>query len=101
VAFFERWGFHARVALNWRDSYLDHFGQQQNTSAFGTEPTFVDPATELDFSTSYDIDNNLSVFFEGLNLTDETFSTHGRYKEQVLDAIDTGPRLTVGARYKF
>lgn len=101
VAFFEKWGFHARVALNWRDSYLDHFGQQQNTGAFGTEPTFVDSATELDFSTSYDFTNNLSVFFEGLNLTDETFSTHGRYKEQVLDAIDTGPRLTVGARYKF
>jgi len=101
VAFFEKWGFHARVAVNWEDSYLARFGQQQNTGNFGTEPTFVDSATFVDFSTSYDIDNNLSVFFEGLNLTDETYSTHGRYKAQLLDAIDTGPRLTVGARYKF
>ncbi|HXR93596.1 MAG TPA: TonB-dependent receptor, partial [Steroidobacteraceae bacterium] len=101
VAFFEKWGFHARVAVNWEDSYLARFGQQQNTGNFGTEPTFVDSATFVDFSTSYDVSNNLSVFFEGLNLTDETYSTHGRYKAQVLDAIDTGPRLTFGARYKF
>ena len=101
VAFFEKWGFHARIAVNWEDAYLARFGQLQNTSAFGTEPTFVDSATFVDFSTSYDVSNNLSVFFEGLNLTDETYSTHGRYKEQLLDAIDTGPRMTVGARYKF
>ncbi len=101
VAFFEKWGFHGRIAVNWEDAYLARFGQQQNTGAFGTEPTFVDAATFLDFSSSYDVSNNLSVFFEALNLTDETYSTHGRYKEQVLDAIDTGPRFTLGVRFKF
>jgi iron complex outermembrane receptor protein len=101
VAFFERWGFHIRVAVNWRDGYLDHFGQLQNNSQFGTEPTFVNSNTQVDLSSSYDIDRNFSVFFEGLNLNNSTYSTHGRFKEEVLDVVDFGPRFTLGVRAKF
>lgn len=101
VAFYENYGFEARVAVNWRDEYLDHFGQQQNNSRFGTEPTFVNAGTYVDVSASYAVTDNLSVYFEGLNLTEETFSTHGRHAEQVLDVIDTGARYTVGARMRY
>jgi iron complex outermembrane receptor protein len=99
VAFFEKWGFHARVAVNWRDEYLDHFGQLQNNSGFGIEPTFVNSETEVDFSSSYDVTKNVSVFFEGLNLNNSTYSTHGRYSEQVLDVVAYGRRFTLGARF--
>ena len=51
VPFYDKYGFQARVALNWRGNYLDHFGQQQNNSQYGTEPTFVNAATYVDFST--------------------------------------------------
>jgi TonB-dependent receptor len=101
VGFYENYGFHARIALNWRDEYLDAFGQRQNTSSFGAEPTFVNASTLVDFSTSYDFNEHLSVFFEGLNLTGETYSTHGRFDEQILDVIDTGSRYTVGVRGRF
>jgi TonB-dependent receptor len=101
VAFFEKWGFHARVAVNWRDEYLDHFGQLQNTSSFGIEPTFVNSNTQVDFSTSYDINKNFSVFFEGLNLNDSTYSTHGRYSEMLLDAVAYGRRYTFGGRIRL
>ena len=86
---------------HWRDEYLDHFGQLQNNSKFGTEPTFVNSNTQVDLSSSYDVDKNFSVFFEGLNLNSSTFSTHGRFKEQVLDVVDYGPRFTMGVRAKF
>jgi len=101
VAFFEKWGFHARVAVVWRGEYLDHFGQTQNTGSFGAEPTFVNSNTEVDFSTSYDIRKNLDVFFEGQNVNDSTYSTHGRFPEQVLDVIDFGARYTLGFHYRM
>jgi len=101
VGFFEKWGFHARVAVNHRSEYLDHFGQQQNNSQFGIEPTFVNAATQVDVSGSYDIGSHFSVYFEGLNLNNSIYSTHGRFKEQVLDVIETGPRYTFGVRAKL
>ncbi len=101
VAFYDKDGFQARVAANWRDSYLDHFGQQQNGSKFGTEPTFVNASTQIDFSTSYDITDQLNVYLTAQNLNDATFSTHGRYAEQVLDVVDYGRRFTIGLHYKY
>ena len=101
VAFCDKHGFQARVALNWRDEYLDRFGQQQNNSAFGSEPTFVNASTQIDFSTSYDITKNVSVFFEALNLTNETLSTHGRYSNQLLDVFKYGRRFTAGVHLRY
>lgn len=101
IAFYDKHGFQARVAVNWRGEYLDHFGQQQNNSAYGIEPTFVNANTQVDFSTQYDFSRHLSVYFEAINLNDSTFSTHGRYPEQVLDVVDTGRRFELGFRAKL
>ena len=101
VGFYDKYGFQARVALNWRAEYLDHFGQQQNNSAFGAEPTFVNSTTQVDFSSSYDITKQLSVYFEGLNLNDATYSTHGRFSNQILDVVDYGRRFTLGFHAKL
>ena len=101
VGFYDKYGFQARVALNWRAEYLDRFGQGQNNSAFGAEPTFVNSTTQVDFTTSYDITKELSVFFEGLNLNDATYSTHGRYSNQILDVVDYGRRFTLGFHAKM
>ena len=53
VGFYDKNGFEARVAANWRDEYLLQFGQNQNNSAFGAEPTFVNSSLQIDLSTSY------------------------------------------------
>jgi TonB-dependent receptor len=101
VVFYEKEGFQARIAANWRDNYLDHFGQAQNNSRFGTEPTFVNANTQVDFSTSYLVSPQLNVYFSALNLNDATFSTHGRFSEQLLDVVDYGRRFTLGVHFKF
>jgi iron complex outermembrane receptor protein len=101
VAFYDKNGFQARIAVNWRDEQLDRFGQQQNNSAFGAEPTFIDKNTQVDFSTSYDINDHFSVNFQGLNLNNSTFSTHGRFDEQLLDVVDFGRRFSLGVRYRM
>ena len=101
VGFYDKNGLQARIAVNYRASYLDHFGQLQNGSSFGIEPTFVNSATTVDFSGSYAFARNWSIYLTGDNLTNETYSTHGRYKEQLLDAVDYGSRWTVGFHYKY
>jgi len=101
VAFYDKNGFQARLAANWQDTVLDHFGQIQNGSSFGTEPTFVNTSWNLDFSTSYDITDQITAYFEAQNLTDATYSTHGRFSNQTLDVVDYGRKFIFGVHYKM
>ncbi|MXP28215.1 TonB-dependent receptor [Porphyrobacter algicida] len=101
VGFFDKYGFEFRAAVNWRDEYLLQFNQVQNTSQFGTEPTFVNASTQIDLSTSYQITPAINVFGEVTNLTNETQSTHGRFSNQLLDVYGYGRRITAGVRYRF
>jgi iron complex outermembrane recepter protein len=101
VPFFDKYGFQARVAVNHRAEYLNNFGQHQPNSQFGAEPVFVNAATYVDFSTSYAINRHFNVYFEALNLTDQAYSTHGRFKEQILDVVDTGRMFTLGVHAKL
>lgn len=101
VAFYDKNGFQFRTAVNWRDKYLQVFGQAQNNSAFGAEPTFVNSSLQIDLSTSYQLTERFSLFGEALNITNETVSTHGRFSNQLLDVYAYGRRFTAGARYRF
>lgn len=101
VAFYDKNGFQLRIAANWRDSYLDRFGQPLNNSAFGAEPTFVNSSWNMDLSTSYDISEQIAAYLEVTNLLNSTYSTRGRFPEQVLDAAAYGRRITLGVRYRL
>jgi len=101
VGFYDKNGFQFRAALNWRDKYLLQFGQTQNTSNFGAEPTFVNSSFQLDLSTSYDINKNFSIFGEAQNINNNQQSTHGRFDNQLLDVFDYGRRFIFGARFRY
>ncbi len=101
IPFYDKNGINVRLAVNHRAEYLDKFGQTQNNSQYGTEPTFVNSATYLDLSASYDFNSHLSVFFTAQNLTDQVYATHGRFSEQLLDVVDNGRTFTVGVRAKL
>ena len=101
VGFYDKNGFELRLAANWRDEYLLQFGQNQNNSAFGAEPTFVNSSLQIDVSTSYQLTPQLNLFFEALNVTNETQSTHGRFDNQLLDVFAYGRRYALGARFRM
>ena len=101
VGFYDQNNFEVRVAANWRDEYLLQFGQNQNNSQFGAEATFVNSSLQIDVSTSYQLTDQLNVFFEALNVTDETMSTHGRFDNQLLDVFAYGRRYALGARFRM
>ena len=100
VGFYDKHGFQVRAAVNWRDSYLLQLGQNQG-GTFGAEPVNVDAQTQIDASASYDINKHITVFVEGTNLNNSTYSTHGRFKNQTLDVWSYGRRYTFGARLHF
>jgi iron complex outermembrane recepter protein len=101
VGFYDKNGFEVRLAANWRDEYLLQFGQNQNNSAFGAEPTFVNSSLQIDVSTSYQLTSQLNLFFEALNVTNDTISTHGRFDNQMLDVFAPGRRFALGARFRM
>jgi TonB-dependent receptor len=102
VAFYDKDGFELRFAANWRDSYLNNFGQSQSSGTqFGSEPVFVNGVWTLDASTSYDITENFNVYFEANNLMNVGYSTRGRYVDQVLDVVSIGRSFTFGLHYKL
>lgn len=92
VGFYENDRFQARVALNWRDDFLQSAGQ---------DPVFVEAYTQIDFSASYNISDSYSVFIEGLNITDEITRSHGRTSQLLTRVTSSGPRYSVGFRGKF
>lgn len=100
IAFYDKNGLQVRIAANWRDSYLDRFGQQQNYSAFGAEPTYVNSTWNVDISTSYAVSGSIDAYCEVMNLLGTTYSTRGRFPEQVLDVVDYGRRITIGLHYR-
>ena len=101
LAFYDKDGFEFRLAANWRDSYLDHFGQMQPNSAFGAEPVFVNSSWDLACSSRIDITPRLAAYFEAMNLLNSTYSTRGRFPEQVLDIVAYGRRFTFGVHYRL
>ena len=101
VAFYDKEGFEFRLTANWRDTYLDHFGQSQNGTAFGIEPTYVNTAWDFGFSTSYQITDNINAYLEGDNLMNQAYSTRGRFPDQLVDVVSYGRRFTLGVHYKM
>jgi TonB-dependent receptor len=101
VGFYQAHGFEARLAVNWTASQLQSGGQEQEGGAYGFEPVYTTPFTEVDFSTTYDITDNVSVFLKALNLTAAEIVEHGRFNNQTLNVQDIGRTFTIGVRAKL
>lgn len=96
TAIFEKYGWSARLAWNWRDKYLaaTNRGGSRN-------PVFVEPFQQLDLNISYDINAHLEVTFEGLNILGEDLRTYARDTNELWFAQELDPRYLLGVRYKF
>ncbi|GAA0329830.1 TonB-dependent receptor [Sphingomonas oligophenolica] len=100
VGFYDKHGIQIRGAVNWRDTYLLQLGQGQG-GTFGAEPVYVDRQLQVDASGSYDITKQITIFGEVTNINNSTYSTHGRFDNQVLDVYSYGRRFTFGARFHY
>lgn len=97
--FYEADGLSVKATYAWRDNYLIGIGQGQGSS--DAPPQFAKTFGQWDLSINYDINDKLTVFFEGINLNNETEQGYGRFKEQFLFARQYGTRYALGVRYTF
>jgi TonB-dependent receptor len=97
VLMFEKFGFSARLAYNWRDEFL----AQTNVNGSNRNPIYVEAYDQIDLSLGYDITDQLAVSLDAINVTGEDVRWHGRSVNQVMRLEDQDPRYAIGARYKF
>ena len=98
-AFYEKYGLSVRVVYAWRDEFLLGVGQSQGSSE--GPPQFAKEFGQWDINVNYEFEDGLNMFFEGVNLNNETEQHFGRFREQFLQANQYGPRYTLGVRYSF
>ena len=94
---YEKYGWSARLAYNWRDEYLI----AANMDGSNRNPYYVEPYDQIDLSVGYAFNDHWSIGFEAINLTGEDVRWHGRSEKQIIKLIDQSPRYTLGVRYNF
>ena len=92
VLFYDKQPLEVRLAWNWRDQYLKSAGEN---------PVFVESYYQFDANVTYQWNDNVSVYFEGKNLTEQDRRDHGRSTYQVRYYGVGHARYHVGMRYKF
>jgi iron complex outermembrane receptor protein len=96
IGFYEKDAFQARIAFNNREAFLQTIangdtGQPENVSTYG----------QWDVSASYDINEHLTVIFEGVNITDEYVEKFGAIPAHFTEQVRSGSRYAVGVRGSF
>ena len=98
IGFYDSEDLQVRLAYNWRDDFIGGVGQAEGTR---TNPTNIEAYGQWDLGITYYYNDNLTLYFSGLNLTEETRHVYSLTKRQVLQAIQGGPRYDLGVRYNF
>lgn len=83
ILWYDNAGFNARVAYNWRS---DEYVQQVDLNADGQPlslATWAEPAGYLDLSMSYWINEHVSVYLNGTNLTATDRRNYAQYENQL------------------
>ncbi|WP_293942732.1 TonB-dependent receptor [Sphingomonas sp.] len=92
VLFYDKGGLQARVAYNWRAGFL---------AGYGLDPFYVNSYGQFDASASYEVRKGLTVFAEGINLTNADRSGHMRGNQAKFFAAPGYARYAGGVRYSF
>lgn len=96
IGIYEKDGWQARVAWNWRDKYLAEINKGGSNN-----PRYDEAYWQIDLNVSYDVNPQLTVFAEVINLTGESSRSHARNKEMMWYLTELGPRYQIGLRYDF
>jgi len=94
VLVYEKYRLTARLAWNWRDSFLQNVDDLNN-------PVYVDPYQQIDLSLAYRFTENVSVSFDAINLSGENVRVHGRSEREILFLEDDGARYSLAVHYKL
>ncbi len=96
IAFYDKDGLQARIAYNWRDTYLNGVGE-------GNAPYYTEEYGQIDVTVSYELPfvDGMTVVVEGINVNDASQRVYARYENQFKSAYQYGARYNLGVRYNF
>lgn len=95
--FYEKDGLSVKVTGAWRDKYLVGLGLPDTGG--DSAPLYAEEFLQWDLSVNYEVSDNMTVFFDGVNLTNETERKYSRFESQFVSAAQYGPRYIIGFRY--
>ncbi|WP_246611021.1 TonB-dependent receptor [Aquisediminimonas profunda] len=92
VIFYDKNGLQARVAYNWRDKFLS--GKDQ-------DPYYIKSYGQFDVSASYEFRKGMTVFVEGINITNADRTGVRRNDRAIFFAAPGYARYSGGVRFTF
>jgi TonB-dependent receptor len=92
IGFYDKNGIQARVAYNWRDEFY---------TGGDRDPFYVEAYGQVDVSASYELQERLTLFLEGINVTGEGRRGHRRSVNEVTFVQPGEARWAGGVRYTF
>lgn len=95
AVFYEMGGFNARLAYTRRTDYVDEFNIDARLD------TFWEGREQVDLTASYDVTENINIFFEGKNLTNTPGVRYAGSRARVTEYEKFGRLYFVGARVNF
>ena len=96
ILFYETDVWQARIAFNNREGFL-----RQIDNGFNGEPINTKTFGQWDIGASYDVTDNMTIFLEGINITEEELIQTGRFANQIYNIEDNGSRYALGIRANF
>lgn len=94
--FYEKAGFNARLAYNWRSKYIDDVSLETRDL-----DTYWDERGQLDFTTSYQINETFQLYGEASNLTNTKQNRFSGTPDRVYEREGFGRIWQVGVRANF
>ena len=91
--FYEDEKFSARISNNYKAETYQGYDQYN--------PLFVEARSQVDVSINYNVNENTTVFVEGMNVTDSEVRLFSRYENMLFLAQNHGPVYKIGFRAKF
>lgn len=92
VLYYDKKGLQARLAYNWRAGFL---------SGYGFDPYYIDSYGQFDASASYEIRKGLTIFAEGINITNADRRGRQRNSQTVFFSAPGYARYAAGVRFGF
>jgi TonB-dependent receptor len=97
VLIYEKEGFSARIAYNWRDEFLS----TTNRGKGPRNPVYVSETEQVDINVGYQVNEDLSVSLDIINLLEEGQRKFGRSKNNIFFVQEADRRMVLSASYSF
>lgn len=94
---YEKYGLSVRASVAWRDEYLDEVFDVEDPD----QDRYAAEHTQFDLTASYEANDSLQVYAEGINLNDEPFHAYIGDKKYNSQYDEFGPTYKLGVNLRY